>query len=483
MVLITLLLLGCKEEPFVPASLGSVFGQVILESDNTPIEDVQISTNPPSTTLFTDVEGRFAFENITTGSYSLRIEKAGYVTRLESITVIPEQTTNVVIKLTTDEEQNNPPSIPMLLTPTDEEEVNVNTTFVWSCMDPDEDDLTYSLVLFENDLNMPVRTISDIQDSTYTIEDLNYDRQLYWQIIADDGQETTYSATQAFQTSPIPDFRYHFVREVDGQLKIFASDLADQEPCLSNPAANSWRPRLNPKRDVLGFIANDGIDYHIYTMDRSGANVVKLTTIPIDGYDNAELDFSWSPDGDRLAYMNNNKLYSLDTDGTNLKEIAVAPLGWTFAECDWSHQSDRILVRLVGQEPYNGLIYVVDLDGNYLNLIQSDVAGACGGGSWSIDGNFVLFTQDISGFESPDGRQLDSRIFLKNISTGAIVDLSDEKVPGTNDLDPRFSPDGAQVIFVNTSNDGISQRNIYSMDIIELNRVLIAENAFMPDWE
>ena len=78
---------------------------------------------------------------------------------------------------------------------------------------------------------------------------------------------------------------------------------------------------------------------------------------------------------------------------------------------------------------------------------------------------------------------MDARIFIRGIDEPTPTDLSMEKEPGTNDLDPRYSPDGASIIFVNTNNDGISQKNIYKMDLDGDNRVLLFENAEMPEWK
>ena len=65
------------------------------------------------------------------------------------------------------------------------------------------------------------------------------------------------------------------------------------------------------------------------------------------------------------------------------------------------------------------------------------------------------------------------------------IDVSDEeKESGTNDLDPRFSPNEANIIFVNTSNDGISQKNITKTNLSgNLQRIILFQDAAMPDWE
>ena len=68
-------------------------------------------------------------------------------------------------------------------------------------------------------------------------------------------------------------------------------------------------------------------------------------------------------------------------------------------------------------------------------------------------------------------------------------DAQGDKPAGTNDLDPTLSPNEAFVIFVNTDNDGISQRDVYQVEIDPEDdgqddpRELLFSNAFMPNWE
>lgn len=73
--------------------------------------------------------------------------------------------------------------------------------------------------------------------------------------------------------------------------------------------------------------------------------------------------------------------------------------------------------------------------------------------------------------------------------TDTTYDISSEseKAMGTNDLDPRFSPNNAQVIFMNTSNDNISQKNVMVINLnssmTDLTRAVLFNNAEMPDYE
>ena len=75
-------------------------------------------------------------------------------------------------------------------------------------------------------------------------------------------------------------------------------------------------------------------------------------------------------------------------------------------------------------------------------------------------------------------------MFVYDLINDTTTDVSEDKPNGTNDLEPIFSPNEAFVIFTNTSNDGISEKFVYQLEIGEDNtRVLLYSNAFMPDWE
>ena len=110
--------------------------------------------------------------------------------------------------------------------------------------------------------------------------------------------------------------------------------------------------------------------------------------------------------------------------------------------------------------------------------------GAAGSVNLSVDGSQLLYTRDISGSETSSYRQLNSHMFVYDFTGMTTTDISIDKIDGTNDLDARFSPNDASVIFVNTSNDGISVKNVQTMFISNTEtRTTLIENAFMSDWE
>ncbi len=56
------------------------------------------------------------------------------------------------------------------------------------------------------------------------------------------------------------------------------------------------------------------------------------------------------------------------------------------------------------------------------------------------------------------------------------------KPAGTNDLEPRYSPTGANLVFTNTDNTGTGQRNVYTANADGRNRKVLIQQAEMPYW-
>lgn len=485
-ILLLLTLPSCQEDTIQPDVFGALFGEVVLAGNNAEgITDARVTTNPPTNTLFSDEFGRFGYESIKEGTYTVRVEKDGFITQLESVTINEDKTTNIVIKLSPDTLQNTSPSAPFNPMPMDgTTDLDLSLTLSWEATDIDTaDQLTYDVILFNSDMSQSQVLASGLTDNFINLNDLAFGNTYYWQVIVSDGRaEAVNGAVWQFSTMPFPDLRYLYTRNLNGNYQIYASDGNGTEIQLTEGSNSNWRPLMSPNREKIAYISNAGIEPQLYLMNRDGSDQKQLTTLPISGFNNLELDFCWSPDGTELLYMNNSRLFRIRTDGTGLKQLATAPSGFNFTECDWTEQNDHILVRLTGTSIYQSFIVLYNSDGLFLQQVENDAPGALGGPVFSIDGQYMLFTRDVSEFENTEGRQLDSRIFLKNLNTFQLLDLSLTKPNGTNDLDARFSPDGARVIFVNTNNDGISSRDVYSMRVDGEDRTLLFEGAEMPEW-
>ena len=481
-----LLLTACREDTIELQTFGSLVGSVFETGENLAIEGVSISTTPATSSILTDEFGRFELDNIEVGTYTVRAQKDGFKTVIESITVFENKVANVIIQLETDSLTNALPLMPNTPSPSDNSLAQpVDVMLSWNAEDPDQDELRYDILLCNgNETNCEI-VVMDHPENFIELKDLDYHTVYFWQVVAKDNYSEISSSIWSFETNEFPNNRFVYAKKVVDEYQIFSSNEEGDLIQLTSGAGSSWRPRISPNREQIAFLSNQGIDTHIFVMNRDGSNLRQATRdLPIRGYNNMEIDFSWSPDGTELLYMNNANLFRIRPDGTGLNHVAEAPQGFTFSEVDWTGQQDLIVARVTGSNSYESDIFLINEEGEYVQQIFSDIPGATGGLQFSTDGNLVLYTHDVSGFENETGRLLNSQIFLRDLITNTTTNISElsNKELGTNDLDPRFSPDGSKIIFVNTNNDGISRKQIVVMDIDGLSRTMLFDNATMPDW-
>jgi len=103
-------------------------------------------------------------------------------------------------------EENNPPNTPSNPYPTDgQNNLDLDITLDWDCSDPDGDSLTYD-VYFGTSSN-PNLIASDIQNSNYEIETLDYETTYYWKIVARDEYDLeTSGPIWSFTTKSAPQY-------------------------------------------------------------------------------------------------------------------------------------------------------------------------------------------------------------------------------------------------------------------------------------
>lgn len=487
--------INCSEDTVNLVGEGTITGRVVEAGSFNPIENAKISLSPTNNTVFTDVEGYFKIDNVEAGDYSVSATKEDYLTSFEAATVTTDLEVNVIFELEDDNALNRPPSTPILLTPIDgveDQELSVELT--WESIDPEEDSLLYSLKIV-NDINNDIIKVDDILEKSYVVSDLKYGVKYFWQIgVTDEINDEVLSAVNSFKTKQNPENRYFYVEKSSNNNNVIYSasynetdNLSENEVKLTADDQNSWRPRKNQTANLIAFLRTSNNETHLFTMNQNGSNVSQVTSsVSISGSNLNEIDYSWSSNGDRLIYPHYDKLYVINKDGSGLQQIYQTLDGSFITECDWSNDGSMIALKTNDITGYNVSIFTIDMTGTTLTTVLSGVNGAAGGLNLSIDNKLLLYTYDISEFENSNNRQLDTRVFVYEFSTEVATDISIDKITGTNDLDPRFSPSEAEVIFVNTSNDGISMKSIYKMDVTNINnnnRVELFQNSIMPDWE
>lgn len=493
LLLIVIFFTSCSEDTTGFVGKGIITGRVVEASSFNPIENAKITLSPTNNTVFTNADGYFSLEDVVEGDYSVSATKENYLVSFEPATVTKDLEVNVIFELQNDNSLNRPPTTPKLVSPINgTENLGVSVELTWESTDVDDDEILYSLEI-KNDLNNDIIKIDSISGTNYTISNLKFGVKYFWQIGATDGiNSEVLSVISVFKISPFPENRFIYVeKSLKGNNVIYSSNFNEVDSQvlnkipLTSEEVNSWRPRKNNTTNLIAFLRTINNENHLYTMNSNGSNVVKVTKeIPVAGIDFNTIDFAWSSNGSRLIYPHFDKLYMINKDGSGLQLIYKTSDGSFIAECDWSDDESLIALKTNDITGYNASIFTINLKGIIINKILTQVKGAVGGLNFSVNNKLLLYCYDVSEFESPNKRQLDTRIFIYRFSDGSKLDISNAKKAGTLDLDPRFSPNEAEVIFVNTSNDGISEKSVYKM-IIESRdfRTKLFTNATMPDWE
>ena len=136
-------------------------------------------------------------------------------------------------------------------------------------------------------------------------------------------------------------------------------------------------------RPKIAFSSTRDGNSEIYVMDSDGRNQVRLTDDPAN-----DLDSSWSPDGDRIAFVSNRErgveqIYVMDSDGGNAMRLTTDS---THQEPAWSPVGEKIAyVRNKGGRQ----IWIMDADGG--NQQQLTQIGKNRQPAWSPDGARIAY--------------------------------------------------------------------------------------------
>ncbi|SHJ60781.1 Carboxypeptidase regulatory-like domain-containing protein [Arenibacter nanhaiticus] len=485
---------GCEEESIAEHSFGTLTGTVVSKGKNIPLSNVKISTTPVSTTLFTDIDGNFQIEDIAIGKYSVQAEIEEFQTTFKAATIMEAKTVHIVFELDSLDAGNLSPLAPKLLFPADKsQEVPVKTAFTWSSSKNDKDNIDYTLEL-RNGATNQVSVYEALKDTVLTIEHLAIGVNYFWQVTADDGVNSPVkSALSSFTTKETTNNRFFYVRDIDGNNVIFSGaeptgngSFNQNELQLTNTNNNSYRPVKNNTVGKIAFLRTVGTQAHLFAMNPDGSGVKQITAaVSVAGFRQDELEFSWYDNGAKLYYPNFNKLYSINLNGSGNKLVYEVVNGSFISEVAVNAVNNLIAIKTNDANGYNARIVVVDIaTGTEQNVVVEGQPGALGGLDFSVDGTKILFTRDVSGVENAEYRQLDARIFEYSLANGNVVEITTKKTAGTNNLDPKYSPDEGTIIFTNTSNDGLSEKKIFRTNASESNSSqLLFTNAFMPNWE
>jgi TolB protein len=473
---------GCNEETLIePIQIGSIAGRVKYNTDGKSAGHVLIRLSPTGRMAETDSLGWFQFDQVSAGKYTIEASKTGYREEFTVIEATPNVRTEVTIMLA--EGPNKPPSVPTLVSP---DSGNVwqksSVTLKWKATDPENDLLTYEINVLRS--GVLSQKFTGIKADSLVLNGLSYGTAYSWQVIVRDGSNTVNGAVWSFNTHVFPSFSYVYVRRIENRYQLFTSNETGESVQLTN-TGNNWRPIFSPNRLQIAFLSNAETDVHLYLMNRDGSNLRRVTSVPVRGLMPLDLSFCWSPDGTELLYPGNDKLYAVRSDGTGLRPVYQAPAGRFFAGCAWNPATKRIAVRTTSTgSVYDNRLMLMSPEGKDTTTIFSTKTNRMSNPVFSVDGLKLLYSLDKSGFQDEQGRQLDARIYLLDTKTKGVADLSavTGKVAGTNDLEPRFSPTGAKIVFTSTDNTGTGECQVMVIDTVGKSRTVLIGKAEMLYW-
>lgn len=496
-ILFFLILIGsCSEDTVNAPVTGSISGVVIDKETGDPLENVKITTNPSSSTVFSDSIGNFLLSSILVDDYSVQADLDLYASGFESVTVLEGISSSVAFELELSDITNVPPSTPELIFPENgAENVLLEVEFSWSASDSNGDELSYTLDI-RNGTTNEILLFDVGQDTTYTVSNLQLSTNYFWQVsVTDDVNDPVSSLLNDFKTISSPDNPYLLVKKMNGNNVIFSGNEdfnPDGEPDinllqLTDENTNSFRPRRNNVVNKVAFLRTVGGDIQIFTMNLDGTEVTQVTSnIPVGGFRNDELDITWANNGELIYYANFDRLYSINPDGGGATLLYQTLDGSIISEMDVAdYDSNLVLLKTNNSQGYEARIYTIKLIGGGEDIIVHEgELGAAGGISFSANADKVLFTKDISGSENSDYRRFENRIFLFDIPTETLDEVETEVVLGENDISVKYSPSEGGAIFTRVGSNIGAIPKIYKVDFDQgTDDKLLFNEAFMPDWK
>lgn len=486
---------ACQEDTIELQSYGRLIGEVLDATSLAPLPSATITTNPESDLLVSDEFGEFIIDSLLEGSYSIRARLSGYDDGVVSVQIDGDRITSIKILMKRADEDNRPPALPSAPQPANGARgLDPSLTLSWNGFDSDGDTLTYDVFLYSSDTTLAIPLVLNTRDTFLSLDGMRFNKMYYWQVVAKDGiNPAVYGEVWSFSVKPFPvdEYRYVFVRPVNGSFTIFAGDQPvdslERSYQLTDGLKAYWRPKLRPQlRDEMAVLHLRGAEVHISVLGRDGSNPRPVTSsVPLRSKNETTASFCWSPNGDRLLYMNFGKLYQINKDGSGLAQVAEADPGYLFTGVDWTLFNNTIVATAERPDSRETKLYLFRLGEAAVSILDSTLLGQVRHPTFSPTGKTIAFSFNSNSNFSAEGLPLNSQVFVYNTETGSLINLSFVKEPGTNDVQPRFTQGGAKVLFVNKPTDNIGPSKVMLMDVgttSSQQRIVLFENADMPDW-
>jgi hypothetical protein len=226
------------------------------------------------------------------------------------------------------------------------------------------------------------------------------DSRWFVQVMNNDGSDRVrlVEGQSGFLSAPSwsPDgSRLAFISDLEGNPDVWVVDLDGSNAVnLTQHEAKDHSPAWSPDGAWIAFASlRDSRYWELYVMRPDGSDVQRLTWWE----DASDLSPSWSPDGTRVAFASkrdgNWEIYTMDRDGGNLARLTDNPADDTNPA--WAPDGSRI--AFVSTRDGYADIYVMSITGGQATNISNAPYSSEHGPTWSPDGGRLAFYSDRDG--------------------------------------------------------------------------------------
>ncbi len=234
-------------------------------------------------------------------------------------------------------------------------------------------------------------------------------------------------------------------------------------------------PAISPQGDKIAFISDRDDYFSIYLMNAADGKVIKKL---VDGQTQTNFEelhlltpgLTWSPDGKSIAVAvksgSHDAINIIDVSSGDVKEIPFTNLEGVFS-VSWSPDGDKL--AFIGDNNRQSDIYVYDLKNKVLANLTNDIFSDSDP-SWSPDSKKIYFVSDRGDYltksEAPKDFKMwnydfnQGHVYSIDVATGLVARLTSQELG--EDSYPVAAPDGKHLYYV-SDKTGIS--NIYYMDL------------------